>query len=252
MDEKDSAHPTIFLEILNSGLPEPEKSVRRLRDEAVIVAGAGTLTTSWALTVAVYHLLASPRILSKLKKELQMVIPDPNISTPLPVLEQLSYLTAVIQEALRLSYGVSSRLQRVCPDKPLFFTDPDNNKEWTIPPNTPVSMTSTLIHHDESIFPDSHSFIPERWIGNPSLQRYLVSFSKGSRQCIGINLAYAEMYLCLAKVFRKFGSLGVRNEGDEGWLELWETGLEDVEIVADGFVPLVKIESKGVRVKVRG
>lgn len=78
-----------------------------------------------------------------------------------------------------------------------------------------------------------------------------MSFSKGSRQCIGINLAYAEMYLCLAAVFRHFGSVDVRGEASEGILDLEETTLGDVEIVADGFVPLTKVGSKGVRVKVR-
>ena len=104
-------------------------------------------------------------------------------------------------------------------------------KQWVIPPNTPVDMTDVLIHQDESIFSNATSFVPERWIGNPRLDRYLVSFSKGSRQCLGINLAYAEMYLCLAAIFSRFGSgkvNGVRMEGDEGVLELHETGWSDV------------------------
>lgn len=161
---------------------------------------------------------------------------------------------AVVQEAIRLSYGVASRLQRVSPENPLQFRDSSNGKEWSIPPNTPVGMTSALIHQDESIFPNATSFVPERWVENPRLDRYLVSFSKGSRQCLGINLAYVEMYLCLASIFRRFGSGGVdgvRDEGDEGVLELFETGLRDVEIAADGFVPLPAEGSKGIRIKVK-
>ena len=43
---------------------------------------------------------------------------------------------------------------------------------------------------DETIFPEPEKFKPERWLkareeGFP-LHRYLVSFSKGSRQCVGI------------------------------------------------------------------
>ena len=201
--------------------------------------GAGTLTTSWALSVATYHLLASPRILAKLKTEFKLAIPDPDVPVGLSMLDNLPYLHAVVQEAIRLSYGVASRLQRISPEAPMIFTDPQTRKQWVIPPNTPVSMTSVLIHQDESIFPDAHSFTPERWIENRRLDRYLVSFSKGSRQCLGVNLAYAEMYLCLAAIFRRFGSgskQGVRMEGDEGVLELYETGLGDVEVKADGFI----------------
>ena len=170
------------------------------------------------------------------------------------MLERLPYLVAVVQEAMRLSYGVASRLQRISPEKPLRFNDAHGGKEWSIPPNTPVSMTSVLIHQDESIFPDAQSFVPERWIENPRLDRYLVSFSKGSRQCLGINLAYAEMYLCLAAIFTRFGSGGkdeVRMEGDEGVLELFETGPKDVEIQADSFIPLAAEDSQGVRIRVR-
>jgi hypothetical protein len=36
----------------------------------------------------------------------------------------------------------------------------------------------------------------------PPLDKYLLSFLKGTRQRVGINLAYAEIYLVLASVFR--------------------------------------------------
>lgn len=45
------------------------------------------------------------------------------------------------------------------------------------------------MHHDESIFPDSYTFKPERWVDpaeRKRLEKYLVAFSKGSRQCIGM------------------------------------------------------------------
>lgn len=252
---QDLAHPVLFHEILDSKLTDSDKSVSRLREEAFQVVGAGIITTAWTLSVASYHLLANPRILRKLKEELLSVMPDPNTSVPLDVLEGLPYFVAIVQEALRLSYGVSSRLQRVSPDKPLIFTDRlGSGKEWVIPPGTPVGMTSTLIHQDESIFPDHRAFYPERWIENPRLDRFMVSFSKGSRICAGINLAYAEVYLGLAALFRRFGSAGVdgvRFDEDEGVLELFETGLEDVEIYSDSFIPLPKRGSKGVRIKVK-
>lgn len=65
----DLAHPTLFDEILQSNLPKSDKNVSRLKDEAAIVVAAGTLTTSWALSVATCHLLASPRTLTKLKED---------------------------------------------------------------------------------------------------------------------------------------------------------------------------------------
>lgn len=154
----------------------------------------------------------------------------------------------MIKEGLRLGCGVTSRLQRIS-HEPLLFPDLTNHRDWIIPAGTPVSMTSILIHHDESIFPNSEEFRPERW-EDPLLERYLVAFSKGSRQCLGMNLAWTEMYLWVSGVFRRFGSKDIRFEGDEGALELVGTDLEDVRIVADRFVPIVKEGSKRVRVRV--
>lgn len=207
------------------------------------------MTTAWSLSVSTYHLLTLPNVLRKLKDELETAIPDPNTYVPLSTLEKLPYLTACVQEGLRLSCGVSSRLQRVCPDENLVFND--GTKDWILPRGTPLGMTSLLQHYDESIFPDPTAFKPERWIENPRLDKYLIAFSRGSRQCIGINLAYAEIYLGMATIFRKFGSVDVRGKDDVGILELFETGVRDVEIVGDGITPLVVADSKGVRIKVR-
>jgi cytochrome P450 len=244
---KDLSHPTIFHELLNSNLPDSEKSVERLTDEAQTVIGAGQETVAWILTVITCHLLSNPVVLRKLKIELATAIPDPDVITPEATLSNLPYLTGVIKEGLRLGYGVTSRLARV-PHEPLVF--PTKGRDWIIPAGTPVGMTSVLVHHDESIFPDSKEFRPERWIEDPRLDRYLIAFSKGSRQCLGMNLAYVEMYLWLAAVFGRFGSKEVRFESDEGVLELVDTDLSDVEIVGDRFVPIIKPESKGVRVRV--
>lgn len=244
---KDLSHPTIFHALLESNLPLEEKGVERLTDEADTIIAAGQETLSLVLTCITYHLLANPTILKTLKEELAVAIPNPDIVTPEATLSNLPYLTGVIKEGLRLGYGVSGRLYRV-PLESLPFSAPGH--EWVIPPGTPVSMTSALMHHDESIFPNSYEFKPERWIENPGLDRYLVSFSKGSRSCIGINLAYAEMYLWLAGVFRRYGSPDVRFKTDEGVLELFETDRSDIDMWADRFIPVVKPGSQKVRFRV--
>lgn len=248
------SHPVIFHEILQSKLPESEKSNSHLSEAALTIVGAGTATVGWVLSVATYHLILNPRILTKLKAELKSAIPDSDTGVPVEVLENLPYLVAVVQETLRIADGIPTRLQRISPDKPMHFVDSGSGKEYLIPAKTPVGMSSILIHHDESIFADAESFIPERWIDNPQLSRFFVPFTRGTRQCLGINLAYAEIYLCLAAVFRRFGSggeNGVRDKGDEGVLELFETSYKDVKTAADLFVGLPAKGSKGIRTKVK-
>jgi cytochrome P450 len=197
------------------------------------------------MSVATFHLLSQPSTLRKLKTELEKAIPDPTISTPLAQLEQLPYLTAVIKEGLRLSFGNTSRIPRIALDKPI------NYRQWEIPVRTPVSMTIPVVHLDERIFPEPNTFRPERWTEDKTchLDRYLVSFCKGPRGCLGINLAWAELYIGVSTVFRKFGSPAVSGISDVGTMELYETDIGDVEMARDALFPMVKDGSKGVRVK---
>ncbi|KAH8805423.1 cytochrome P450 [Xylogone sp. PMI_703] len=245
--EKDQSR-TIFHEILDSKLPPEEKLLGRLGDEAAVTVGAGTLTTSWILCIAIYYLLTDDSILDKLKLELENSIPDPESHMPLPTLEALPYLNACIREALRLGYGVPGRVSRVAPDESMVLK---GLKTWVIPPGTPTSMSVYLTHHDERIFPNSKTFRPERWLENPRLDRYLCSFAKGSRACIGMNLAYAELFITIGRIFRNYGSAGCRHAGDKGILELFDTGVRDIECTGTTIVARTWSGSQGVRFSIR-
>jgi cytochrome P450 len=235
-----SSHRTIFHELINGDLPTSEKSLPRLVDEGQTMIAAGQETSSFFLKTVTYFILANPEIHSRLKAELAEAIPDPGSIPQLATLEKLPYLHAVIQEGHRFSHGVVGRLQRISPDKPLQY------RNWVIPAGIPVSMTSLLQHRDASIFPDPGNFDPTRWLpssedsgktGSNSLDKYLVPFSKGTRQCLGINLVVAETYLSVATVFRRFPDM-----------KLYETTARDAEIAHDYFIPHGHADSKGVRV----
>lgn len=104
-------------------------------------------------------------------------------------LEKLPYLTAVILEAIRLSYGIAARLPRVAPDEDLIYRGRD--KTYIIPRGTAIGMSTVITHHNEEIFPDSHRFLPERWLDEKGQRRtdrekYMWSFSRGSRVCVGM------------------------------------------------------------------
>ena len=263
---KTISHLTIFHEILNAKqLSQEDKSVERLSDEAQVLMMAGTLTTAFVFEVATFYLIRKPEILRKLKEELREAIPDPSEMVSLSQLEHLTYLNAIIKETLRLTYGVAGRLARIA-DEPLHYVDPKTGQEWTVPPQTPIGMSNAQLHHDESIFPDSRTYNPSRWIGadgklDLKMDRHLLSFTRGSRQCLGMPLSYAEMYLGFSKIWNVYGSLGgvmedgnvyegVRFQGDRGVWGLWETGRRDVDLWADSFLPLVKPGGEGIRVRI--
>lgn len=190
-EEEKGPNKTIFQELLTGDLPEQEKSLERLWQEGQIVVGAGTETTAWTLSATLYYLLEDRRVFAKLMQELVSHIDDADERVTWNELEQLPYLSAVVSEGLRLSYGVSTRLQRINPLGPFYFTDATTKKEYVIPKGTPVGMTATLVHNDPTLFPDPHIFRPERWLNEKGqrhhhLDKFLLSFSRGSRQCIGI------------------------------------------------------------------
>ncbi|KAL9078820.1 MAG: hypothetical protein Q9157_002261 [Trypethelium eluteriae] len=227
--------PTVFHGILDSDTDPREKSILRLMDDGISIIGAGVLTTADTLRIITFHILNRPEVLTQLQAELDAAIPDPTTSASLRLVEQLPYLSAVVSEGYRIACGISSRLQRVSPHAPLTYG------KWIIPAGTPVSMTIYLLHNRPDIFPEPHEFRPERWLTSQAerLDRYLVPFSKGSRSCVGMNLANAEICLTLAYLFRRFR------------LELFETTRADVDIEHDYFTAFPRLDSKGVQVLVK-
>lgn len=65
-----------------------------------------------------------------------------------------------------------------------------------------------MMHRDLSVFPDPMRFDPQRWLvssyESQRLMHNMVPFGRGSRQCVGMQLAYAELYITLGTLFRRF------------------------------------------------
>lgn len=140
-------------------------------------------TTGNGLTTGLYEVIRNPKIYAKLTAELKAAFPDPNAKMELTILERLPYLTGVVNEALRLSFGVISRLPRIVPDGGAKF------EGYAIPAGFTVSMSSWVLHRNEDYFPRAQEFIPERWTLTSEKQRMwkaFVPFGKGSRMCVGM------------------------------------------------------------------
>jgi cytochrome P450 len=244
----DVNHPTIFHEMLSSKLlPDKEKTPERLAQEGQILVQGGTLTTSWAMSLAAFHLVNQPLALKKLRDELFEAMPDPNSIVPLSRLENIPYLRAVAKEALRHSIGTSGRLSRIAPGEAFDITDDSTAKVHHIPAGTVISMSPYMTVMNEDIFEDATGFHPERWLTDGErLDRYLTVFGGGTRNCLGMALANAELFLILAKLFRRWGSGGIvggspegdAREGDVGVLRIFETTSRDCQMASDYFIPM--------------
>ncbi|KAI1430777.1 cytochrome P450 [Xylaria sp. CBS 124048] len=247
---------SIFTHLRDSeDIPTTEKSPQRLEDEAVLMTMAGTYSPMLSLVIAHYYLLAHPDMMWQLRHELAT---NPAAITAAE-LERLPYLSGIVQEAHRLSFGMTGRNPRVCPDEPLVYaSEKEPGRTYTLPAGTSLSVSTLVIHTDESLFPSPWTFDPERWIptapASPGIgkaerekqaalvarrRRALLSFMRGPRTCIGRHLANAEMAVLIAAMAR--------------WdLRLFETDETDVKFKHDYHVLRPSLESKGVRVRVHG
>ncbi|KAF7536952.1 hypothetical protein G7054_g4077 [Neopestalotiopsis clavispora] len=213
---KEPSKSVIVQALEDPTVPAQERTLDRLGDEGTTIIFAGTETTARALSVGMFHILSNEAILNKLREELDTLPSVPNREYTYSQLESLPYLSGAIQESLRLSHGPAVRLPRVSTEKALEYGD------HVIPPGVPVSMSTVLIHLDSSIFPEPHRFDPERWVKasqeGVNLDKFMVAFTKGTRQCLGITLAYAEMYLTFAKLIGTFN------------MEIHDTSPDDIKV----------------------
>ncbi|CBF78322.1 protein CYP677A1 [Aspergillus nidulans FGSC A4] len=203
--EKLPHNTTIYHELLRPEAyrtkTQPSKGSLYEESQALMFGGADT--TGMTLMHGCFYILQekSRGIYERLKTELVEAWPSLDGAAPTwEELEKLPYLTAVIKESLRMSPGVASPLPRVVPKSGAVIT------KTHIPGGTIVSQSSHFVHTNPDIFEDPHSFIPERWLGEKgkSLDKWLLAFSRGPRSCLGQQLAWAELYLTYAHVFRKF------------------------------------------------
>ncbi|KAH8750306.1 cytochrome P450 [Diaporthe sp. PMI_573] len=217
----------LFQDILESkSIPESDKLLSRYLQKA------------WCSSMR-------PAILTQLTAELMQAFPEKQIGSWIQ-LEKLPYLGAVILKGLRLSYGVSGRTPRIANQEDLVYCGNINGMgqvKYVIPRGWPVGMSSAVMHHNHDIFPKSEAFLPERWLDqdanrNKALERCLLSFSRGSRQCLGIHLAYCELYLAVALL-----TLSVFPR-----MTLVDTTEDDIRYDHDLLVPMTKKGSQGVRV----
>ncbi|KAI7782399.1 cytochrome P450 [Diaporthe eres] len=195
-----SCTDTMIHSIVYSDLPEDEKSFDRVLEEVMTVTGAAFETTASALRLILYHVYTSEEILRRLREEVASLPTGPSDTISLKQLEKLQFFTAVLTEGMRLSPAVSSRAARVT-DKDLSYD------KWQIPAGTPVGMTTLLMQTDETLYPDPMRFNPDRWLvsgaAGATASKY-APFGRGTRTCLGMHLAWAEMYQLLAALVQRF------------------------------------------------
>ncbi|PYI08317.1 cytochrome P450 [Aspergillus sclerotiicarbonarius CBS 121057] len=178
-----------------------------LNSTFMILTTTGSETTATVLTGILAYLVDQPEAMGHLVGEIRREF-QPSREISLSAVSNLPYLTAVIQEGLRLCPPVPWMLPRQVPAGGSTVCG-----TW-LPGGTPVSLQAYSLNRDPLRFHAAASFIPERWLSdastNPASPFYhddrpaVQPFSMGPRSCLGQHLAWAEMRLILSKLLLSF------------------------------------------------
>ncbi|KAI8624022.1 isotrichodermin C-15 hydroxylase [Xylariaceae sp. FL1651] len=179
-------------------------SFEKLSANALILVLAGSETTATTLSGATYLLLTHPDVLEKLKREVRSAFKDES-EISINTVGNLTYMLAILNEALRLYPPVTANLVRVVPKGGAQIAG------HYVPEGTLVEVQQWSANHSKDNWVDPWEFKPERFLSSSeeALQagnklESLQAFSTGPRNCIGRNLAYAEMRIILARIVFEF------------------------------------------------
>ncbi|KAK9777135.1 putative Isotrichodermin C-15 hydroxylase [Seiridium cardinale] len=203
---------------------EKGMSVGEIAENANTLIVAGSETTATHLSGTTFQLLKNPEAYKILVEEIRASFASEDEIT-LTSVNELKYLPAVIDEGFRMYPPVPVGLSRITPKGGASIAG-----TW-IHENTRVSLPQWSAYQSEAHWVEPGRFLPERWLGDPRFagdtREVLNPFSRGPRNCIGRNLAYAELRLILTRVLWNFDLELMPN--NDSWNHqhvflLWEKG----------------------------
>ncbi|KAJ5540699.1 cytochrome P450 monooxygenase, partial [Penicillium frequentans] len=203
-----------LIEGLLSKRKELNLSLENLQSNGNILIIGGSETTATLLAGVTYLLLSNPVALQRLTVEVRSTFQSEQEITMTSV-NQLTYMLACLNEALRVYPPVPTGLPRVTPAGGRTILG------RFVPQGTIVALHHWALYHNEKHFTDPNLYRPERFLGDPRYEdddfEILQPFNVGPRNCLGRNLAYAEMRMILARVIFNFDMKIA--EDSKGWME---------------------------------
>src|SRR5579872_7040487 len=168
---------------------------------------AGHETTSGLLSCTLYALLKHPEVLKKAYEEVDRVLgPDVNAKPTYQQVTQLTYITQVLKEALRLwppapAYGIAPLKDEVI------------GGQYRLKKNTFITVLVLALHRDPKVWgPNPDVFDPENFSREAEAKRPVNAwkpFGNGQRACIGRGFAMHEAALAIGMILQRFKLIDV-------------------------------------------
>lgn len=189
---------------LNAGKPSWMQSETKNRTKYA----TGNDTTQISLTNTMFQLATHPASQQKLYSLLtESLDEEAQPIAPFADLSKIPFLAACLDETLRIMPPVRFGLPRRTVGEGSII------QGHAIPGHVTVSASVQTMHRDETLFRRASAWVPERWIPGSddsseqelrNLREFVLPFTLGGRACIGRNLAYMEMSICLAALVMAF------------------------------------------------
>jgi cytochrome P450/NADPH-cytochrome P450 reductase len=154
------------------------------------------------LSCTIYALLKHPEVLKKAYEEVDRVLgPDINARPTYQQVTQLTYITQILKEALRLwppapAYGIAP------------LKDETIGGKYKLKKNTFVTVLVMALHRDPSVWgPNPDAFDPENFSREAEAKRPINAwkpFGNGQRACIGRGFAMHEAALAIGMILQRF------------------------------------------------
>jgi cytochrome P450 len=175
LEERDDILSLLVAARHEDGSPMSDAEIH---DELLTLLVAGHETTATALSWAVERLVRHPEKLARLRAEVEA--------------GEDAYLTATIQETLRLRPVISIVIRRL--------TEAIELGGYELPAGVAVVPSIHLIHRDPTIYPEPDRFRPERFLETPPGTYSWIPFGGGVRRCLGASFAQQEMAIVLREL----------------------------------------------------
>ncbi|KAF7344416.1 hypothetical protein MSAN_01922800 [Mycena sanguinolenta] len=200
-----------------AGLEKRKPSLEDSAADAVVAVIAASDTTALALSSVVWFLLSAPQYYRRVQQEIDQVIVHGDDPLDTKKHQELHFLSACINEALRLHPPLPSKGG----SRQILFNQHGRSVAGRfIPPGTSVWTPPYSLHRNPEYFSCPDQFLPDRWLPGSKFEKHEVSafipFSLGPANCVG----------------QKFAEVRAVHDGFDS--EAWGLTLEDHFIVTRG------------------
>ncbi|KAF2714625.1 cytochrome P450 [Pleomassaria siparia CBS 279.74] len=214
-EEKGNSKAIVYNQLFSRGLRGNDVASETL-DHFI----AGAVAPQLTLTYLEWELSRNKEIQTRLRAELRSLSPGPQAESKavdipdFKTLDALPYLDAVLTETLRLYTAAPGAMYRITPPEGTTIHG------HFIPGGTTISASFSILHQNAAVFPDPLAWKPERWLTEDKeelerMRNWFWAFMKGSRICIGKDFTLLVMKLIVSKMYEKYETEVVDDDGIE-------------------------------------